>query len=354
MKKFAQFLGYSEHLDARVKSVYLIVTLIVVALLGWLSLSFFVLHAYDAVPSSILIISAFLIIYVMLKRQEYFTAKTLLLLLSFIQMAVSIFIMLGTNGGVYNMLYLMIPQAFMIYDIGVRRERLMIYGAIACTVTMLILSQLMPISPVVDIDASKAVVVQLATILTVTLIFSIVFFYFALALSKYYARLKQASEVDSLTGLYNRRSFTEVAAKRFQNGASSPFALAEFDIDDFKRVNDTWGHPVGDIVLKEMASIIKNHLRTSDFFARIGGEEFALILDVNEIASTYKVLSHIKDLVERATFKTMTGDEIRVTISIGVVVYNQSIRDFDDMFRQVDYSLYHAKRNGKNRIEFYE
>jgi len=198
MKQLAKFLGYSDQLDASVKSVYLITTLIVGTLLGWLALAVFVLHAYDAVPSSMAIIASFMMIYGMLKQRYFFAAKSLLLLLSFTQM---------------------------------------------------------------------------------------VFFYFALQLSKYYARLKLASEVDSLTGLFNRRSFTETAAKRFYNGNTSPFALAVFDIDDFKHVNDTWGHPVGDIVLKEMASVIKNHLRTSDFFARIGGEEFALILDVGEIAS---------------------------------------------------------------------
>jgi len=354
MKQLAKILGYSDQLDARVKSVYLITTLIVGTLLGWLLLAILVLHAYDAVPSSIAIIAAFLMIYGMLKQRYFFVAKSFLLLLSFTQMVVSIFIMLGTSGGVYNILYLMIPQAFMIYDLSVRRERLMIYFSIVCTVALLFMSQLMTINPIVPIDASKSVVVQLATILTITGIFSVVFFYFALQLSKYYARLKLASEVDSLTGLFNRRSFTEMAAKRFYNGNTSPFALAVFDIDDFKHVNDTWGHPVGDIVLKEMASVIKNHLRTSDFFARIGGEEFALILDVGEIASTFKVLSHIKELVERTTFRTVTGEEIHVTISVGVVVYNQSIKDFDEMFRQVDFSLYHAKRNGKNRIEFYE
>lgn len=354
MNKFNRFFGYSDHLDAHVKSVYLIATLIVIALLGWFSLSVFVLKAYDAMLSSIVIIAAFLIIFPLLKKRLFFAAKTLLLALSFFQMVVSIFIMLGTSGGVYNILYLMIPQAFMIYDLNVKRERLMVFFSIAFTITLLILSQLMPLNPVVPIDDSQAVVVQLATILTVTGIFSVVFYYFTVQLSIYYSKLKQASEIDSLTGLNNRRSFTEVAVNHFSNGNVTPFALAVFDIDDFKHVNDTWGHPVGDIVLKEMASVIKNHLRISDFFARIGGEEFALILDLGDIATSFKVLSQIKDLVERTKFRTPTGEEIHVTISIGVVVYNAAIKDFDEMFRQVDFSLYQAKRNGKNRIEFYK
>jgi len=90
MKQLAKFLGYSDQLDARVKSVYLITTLIVGTLLGWLALAVFVLHAYDAVPSSMAIIASFMMIYVMLKQRYFFAAKSLLLLLSFTQMVFSI------------------------------------------------------------------------------------------------------------------------------------------------------------------------------------------------------------------------------------------------------------------------
>ncbi|WLH87290.1 sensor domain-containing diguanylate cyclase [Pseudomonas sp. FP2338] len=154
---------------------------------------------------------------------------------------------------------------------------------------------------------------------------------------------------DALTGVYNRRRFDEKLAENsllFQRTGRT-FALLLIDADYFKRVNDTYGHAVGDEVLCQLAALIESNTRATDFVARYGGEEFAVLLpEVEEPDSPEVVAEKIRAAVAAATFATVG----HVTVSIGVSIAESADRDSSALLKRADMQLYQAKDAGRNRV----
>ncbi len=165
------------------------------------------------------------------------------------------------------------------------------------------------------------------------------------------AEYERLSMTDALTGLPNRRHFiaratVEVAEAR-RNG--SLLAVAMFDIDHFKTINDSHGHFVGDRVLQRIAGIAKDALRPDDFIARIGGEEFALLLPGAGPAEALGIAERIRAAFEK-TADYLDGLVLVVTSSFGVASFTAGTDSFDDAFARADRALYRAKQNGRNRV----
>ena len=168
------------------------------------------------------------------------------------------------------------------------------------------------------------------------------------------ARLFEATErlatTDGLTGLLNHRTFQArldehlAAARRYGKKVS----LLLTDIDHFKSVNDTYGHPVGDRVLKEVARILQREARTTDVVARYGGEEFALVMPETDEAGAMRTAERIREKVAQAAIQTGQG-ELRVTLSLGVATFPRDAEAKPDLIERADAGLYHAKRHGRNR-----
>ena len=161
----------------------------------------------------------------------------------------------------------------------------------------------------------------------------------------YRERLEQAVR-DPLTGIYNRRYFFEALEKEVQRARryGSPMSLVLFDVDDFKRVNDTLGHAAGDDVLRGIAREIEGQLRPTDSCARIGGEEFALLLPETEELDALIVAERIRAAVSRA--RILEGH--KVTLSGGVGSSPAHALDREALVKRIDDALYWAKRNGKD------
>ena len=160
--------------------------------------------------------------------------------------------------------------------------------------------------------------------------------------------LYEKATVDSLTQLYNREKFKDLfdymIKKSYREETS--VVLAILDIDFFKRVNDTFGHLVGDSVLKEIAQILRTTLRETDLIARWGGEEFIVAISVRKREEAALVLQKLIDIVAAHKFETV-GE---VTCSCGYTFYNEN-EDNDTLFQRADEALYQAKINGRNRLE---
>lgn|GEM_PF-916149 len=179
--------------------------------------------------------------------------------------------------------------------------------------------------------------------------------------------LKQLSEIDGLTGIYNRRFFNEyieIEVQRARNekdfrekitmsgGDTMNFGLAILDVDDFKMINDTYGHLAGDAVLKEMVSIIKDNIFTRDVLCRYGGEEFALLLTKTSRDGIRKALEKIQNEIDAHRFTLPeSADAKHVTISAGIATFDE-IKSFkaEEIIRLADERLLCAKRSGKNRV----
>lgn len=164
--------------------------------------------------------------------------------------------------------------------------------------------------------------------------------------------LRTLAETDSLTGLLNRRAFNVFAGdtfnhfKRYKRG----FATLVVDIDFFKRVNDTYGHAVGDEIIKLVGSIISGSVRTTDKVARFGGEEFVVLLREVEPAAAAALAERIRQSVAASVLDTEAYGPVHVTISVGVAFAAETDRDISDIIERADHALYAAKATGRNRV----
>ena len=162
---------------------------------------------------------------------------------------------------------------------------------------------------------------------------------------------KQAT-LDELTGLANRRHATEILGREIARAQrfGAPVAFVLCDLDNFKDVNDHHGHLSGDEVLRELATVLTDVVRTTDAAARWGGEEFALVLPGTDIAGAVQMAERAREVLDGRTLLTQEGQPIRVTASFGVAAFPDH-GDGDDLVAAADLALYTAKRSGKNRVE---
>ena len=164
------------------------------------------------------------------------------------------------------------------------------------------------------------------------------------------SELEQLANSDPLTDLYNRRSYSVFSEHEFTKAKriSSPLSMMIIDIDLFKNVNDTFGHLVGDEVIKRVASICDKHIRETDILARIGGEEFAILLPDTDIESAFKLAERLR--LAQQTHKAEDDDLPSITISIGVSSLQNNDNSFNDMFARADKALYLSKHVGRNSV----
>jgi diguanylate cyclase len=173
-------------------------------------------------------------------------------------------------------------------------------------------------------------------------------------------RLESALEEalsDPLTGLINRKGLSNTIENIFLSvEASHSFpSLLMLDIDHFKKINDTFGHPLGDRVIKVVADILKNQIKGKDMAARYGGEEFCILLPETELTDAIKVAENIRQVVEDTRIKRASDNQeiCRMTISIGVAHY-QPNHSISDWFEKADSALYRSKNEGRNRVTAFE
>lgn len=172
-------------------------------------------------------------------------------------------------------------------------------------------------------------------------------------LKEHIERLTFLQGQDPLTGLVNRRGFDSTMTLEVERSTrfKTPLTLCIMDLDNFKAVNDTYGHPCGDEVLQAVASILLSEMRMIDTAARIGGEEFALLLPGTGLARAQKLLQRIQSVI-KATVINCGPDKLAVTMSMGVASYRGKLPpDPEKLLVEADKALYRAKRAGKNRIE---
>lgn len=164
-------------------------------------------------------------------------------------------------------------------------------------------------------------------------------------------KLYRESTVDPLTELINRRVLIR-QIKQLQEHYSHdgvPFSVMMFDLDRFKRINDTYGHPVGDKVLVMMAEILRRELRSSDIIARFGGEEFMVLLPGLSLAHAIPIAERVGSAIRGASLMLKEGEILKVTSSIGVTSY-QNGEETSQLLKRVDDLLYRAKSEGRDRV----
>lgn len=182
--------------------------------------------------------------------------------------------------------------------------------------------------------------------------------------SRLFTTVQYLADTDPLTEILTRRKFFELADRAFRHSKryNQPLSIIMLDVDEFKKFNDRFGHQVGDMVLKLVASQCKTSLRNVDIFGRLGGEEFSVALPDTELAQAVEVAARLCKLVEEANldeagklFEMETGqrlekEAVKVTVSVGVATCDESCKNIDMLIDHADRAMYSVKNTGRNKI----
>ncbi len=167
-----------------------------------------------------------------------------------------------------------------------------------------------------------------------------------------YKAIKELSLTDPLTKIKNRRSFFDISEEYLKLAIKrkKPLSLMILDIDFFKKVNDTYGHTIGDDILKLLAKTVPLALRETDVFARYGGEEFVILLPDSSLQNSIQVAQKVRSIIEQKTYKG-TKHNLNITVSIGLAELTNE-QTVQELITKADELLYKAKENGRNRVEY--
>jgi diguanylate cyclase (GGDEF)-like protein len=173
----------------------------------------------------------------------------------------------------------------------------------------------------------------------------------ATSLDHLYSQLATLAKTDQLTGLMNRHGFEEIQAREISSAKryGHALSLAIFDIDHFKKVNDTYGHDVGDEVIRAIADCCRRVFRDCDYSFRYGGEEFIVLIPQTDVKASMEAVERLRKEVEAMVVKASGGRTIKVTISIGLAAYHKDDETGKRLLKEADEALYNAKGAGRNR-----
>ncbi|GKW24704.1 hypothetical protein PEC311524_22980 [Pectobacterium carotovorum subsp. carotovorum] len=167
-------------------------------------------------------------------------------------------------------------------------------------------------------------------------------------------RIELISNHDALTGMLNRRSLNQHmmnVINSMRDGENKMMSLLVLDIDHFKKINDTYGHTIGDHVIREFSATLKQYTRPQDLLCRWGGEEFLIIIQGLSENDCLEIAERIRSIIEGSSLAISNGHTVRCTTSIGVSFFHlESIEDFHEAFKEADKLLYMAKEQGRNRV----
>jgi len=171
-----------------------------------------------------------------------------------------------------------------------------------------------------------------------------------------FQKIKAMASIDALTGVFNKKYFLENINREVNSALASGLVLtlAMIDIDHFKVVNDTFGHQAGDIVLKEVASVITHSLRDADCVCRYGGEEFAVLMPGTSKEMALEVMERVRSKIESTSFSVNEKDHLKITVSAGVANFPADADSAETLMERSDTSLYVAKRSGRNMVFGYK
>jgi diguanylate cyclase (GGDEF)-like protein len=165
--------------------------------------------------------------------------------------------------------------------------------------------------------------------------------------------LQKLASTDPMTDLYNRRAFFEISELEVSESKSeeSPLTCLVIDIDHFKRINDTYGHDVGDKVITAVSKLMVLNTRTKDHIGRIGGEEFAVLMPKTSSEAAYQIADRLRENISKHLIAIEGNESVQITISIGLSTLNDDQDEtIHTLLKRADTALYKAKHNGRNQV----
>lgn len=289
-----------------------------------------------------------------LRKKRYLYVKLSIILTNIIQLSLASFLWfpLTTN---YELFYFLLPMgSFVIMDITDVKERAFAVIISFISLFLFFLNRFAAINfYMFELAELPSKIISFTTIVSTMAILILYFYLHAYFLAQKRLELEYLANTDSLTDISNRRNFYTQSVLEFElaHKYNHTFSLFLIDIDHFKRVNDTYGHDVGDKVLKEITNTIKSSVRIQDLFARHGGEEFTLLLRNTDKDMGLNIAEKIRRVIEDLEIPAK-DNMVKVTISIGVVEFSKNVVEFDKLVDLADQALYEAKNQGRNCVVY--
>ncbi|MBR7887947.1 GGDEF domain-containing protein [Marinomonas sp. A79] len=254
----------------------------------------------------------------------------------------------GTGSGFHWFFLNVISYAFVVFRADQRAHK---YWLVCASLALFLMCELLETRGMLLTAVDKSI--------SISLVFFLVAINFALMISLVMSRLKSVNhhlrtlaEKDELTGLSNRRKVLADAVNIFAdsviNSESCVFSIV--DLDHFKKINDTYGHEAGDLVLTKVAAVMADVIRPQDEIGRYGGEEFIVIMRDTSLSDAESVMEKMRQAVEAMLIETDHGIVIPVTVSIGLAAIDSHVSRYEEILAQADKGLYAAKRNGRNQL----
>lgn len=354
MELILKKLGHHTPLERENKFTLIIGLFGIVQLFSFLPFYMFVVKNKFLVIETIVVLLAYLMIFPLFKQKKYLLAKNIIVFGFMLQVGLLVFIWFPKETNFRYYYFIVAPISFFIFDFGKKTERYYIILINVLAAILLIISDLVQPLELLNLNTSFIRAFSLMS-LSFTIISEIIVFYFyALNLYDTQKSLRRLANTDALTNIANRRVLFKEGELFFHlcEDQEHAFALVLIDIDHFKNVNDQFGHPVGDEVLKILTSRISSFIRKNDLVCRYGGEEFAVLF--KSLPMDYKrIIEQLKSNIESEPF-VVENHKIHITASYGVVDCHHTFKSFEDMVAIADKMLYKAKESGRNQIAFYE
>jgi len=222
-------------------------------------------------------------------------------------------------------------------------------GGLMCALR--VISAIVDPRSVTEVMAADSVLNLRTAFLSVALAMTLHATLVGLVVARLVSELQRLSRHDALTGLLNRRAMQEALDTQLRRSerTKEPFVVMMLDLDHFKRINDRFGHPVGDQALKHVAALLQSAMRTSDSLGRFGGEEFVLLLPNTPVDQAESVAEKIRDLLHRSPLAA-ESTTIPLSVSIGVAQWRENAEDISRVLSRADAALFQAKVQGRNRV----
>jgi len=338
--------------DYKIRILYLLILLVIVSSSVFLSIYILFAPFKPAIIISIVYILFHVSLLYFIKKKKYLFVKLSILLTFIIQLTLAVYVWFPVTTG-YNLFYYMVPiAAFLTVDIHKKWELYLAF-LLSLLATSLFLGSVFYSLDfylyVLDQEVER--LIHTLTIISTILPATFIFYRYTIDLSKKQNELRYLANTDALTQVTNRRVLFEQGEKEVMLAYkyAHEFTLLQLDIDHFKTINDSFGHPIGDQILIQLTQVIRQHIRKEDTFSRHGGEEFAIIIRKTTCESGMEFAEKIRSVIENEVFKV--GDiEVKITLSIGVIQYRSEYSTFDEMMRVSDQALYQAKNKGRNCV----
>lgn len=278
----------------------------------------------------------------------FYRAQLLMPIIKITQISVLSLFYFGTGSGFHWFFVNVIAYAFVVFR---SDQRFTKYWIVSASVLLFLICELLNTRGLYLTDFDQNVVI-IAVFLAVSFNFAMVIHLVMNRLKSVNRHLRTLAERDELTGLSNRRKVLADAVNIFADSVINRelCVFAIVDLDHFKKINDTFGHEAGDLVLAKVSTMMASVIRSKDEIGRYGGEEFIVIMPNTSLKEAELIMEHMRQSVEDMLIETENGIIIPVTISVGLASIAPSVSRYEEILAQADKGLYEAKRSGRNRL----